>query len=303
VVQSTTIHLDGHDIKITRPEKVLFPEDGVTKGDLIAYYQRVAPWILPHLEGRPLTFQRFPDGIDKAGFFQKSAGAYYPAWIQRATMEKTGGTVSHVVCENAATLVYLANQACVALHTALSRADKPHHPDLMIFDLDPSKEDDLPAVIQGALWLKELLEARDLPAFVKTTGSRGLHVVVPLDAKRDFGAVLAFAHSLAELLVERDPEHYTLEFYKNKREDRVFVDVNRNAYAQTAVAAYSVRARQGAPVAVPLPWSELRHKNLRPDGVTIRNAFERLEHIEDPWKDFWKVSASLPGSSPRAHHS
>jgi bifunctional non-homologous end joining protein LigD len=228
--------------------------------------------------------QRYPDGIDKFGFFQKAAGAYYPSWIERATMKKAGGTVGHVVCENTATLVYLANQACIALHTTLSRADKPQHPDQMIIDLDPSGENDLAAVVDGALILKDLLEEKKLPVFLKSTGSRGLHVVVPLDRKQDFGAVHAFARSIAEALVARDSSRYTLEVSKKNRHGRVFVDINRNTYAQTAVAPYSVRVRPGAPIAVPLEWSEIRKRNFRPDGVNIQNIFERLERVGDSWR-------------------
>lgn len=161
----------------------------------------------------------------------------------------------------------------------------------MIFDLDPSTED-IAAVIDAARSLKGVLDKLKLPAFLKATGSRGLHVVVPLRPEQDFDSVRAFAKDVAEIVVARDPDKYTLEQYKKKRGARVFVDVNRNAYAQTAVAVYAVRARKGAPVSAPLEWNELR-KNFRPDGITIRTVFERLEEIEDPWKDFWRRAISL----------
>jgi bifunctional non-homologous end joining protein LigD len=286
------LHVDGHEVGITRPEKVLFPEDGITKGDLIRYYQRISPWMLPHLEGRPLALQRFPDGIDKPGFFQKAAAAYYPAWIKKVTVQKVGGTVKHVVCDDAATLVYLANQACVTPHIWLSRVDKLQFPDQMVFDFDPSTVD-FAAVVDAVLLLKRILDDLELPAFIKATGSRGLHVAVPLNREQDFDAVRAFARRVAEIIVAQDPSRYTIEQYKSKRRGRVFIDVNRTAYAQTAVAAYAVRARNGAPVSVPLAWSELRKKGLRPDGSTMRNVFERLDRSDDPWKDFWRHAASL----------
>jgi bifunctional non-homologous end joining protein LigD len=286
------LHVDGHSVNITRPEKILFPEDGITKGDLIRYYQRMSPWMLPHLEGRPLAMQRFPDGIDQPGFFQKAAAAYFPAWIKKVTVQKAGGTVRHVVCDDAATLVYLANQACITPHIWLSRADQKNFPDEMIFDLDPST-DDFAAVIEAALALRRVLDDLELPVFIKTTGSRGLHVSVPLRPEQDFDSVRAFARRIAETVVSADPARYTLEQYKNKRHGRVFVDVNRNAYAQTAVAVYAVRARDGAPVSVPLEWNELRKKNLRSDAVTIKTIFERLDRIEDPWKTFWRRATSL----------
>lgn len=288
--RSETVRVDGHEIRITRPEKVLFPEDGITKGDLVRYYQQIAPLMLPWLEGRPLAMERFPDGIGRPGFFQKAAARYYPEWIRTATMRKAGGTVRHVVCDDAATLVYLANQACLTLHTWLSRAGHPDHPDEMIFDFDPSGADDLAAVIGGAQALRGLLEEAGLRAFVKSTGSRGLHVVVPLDGRQDFDAVRAYARSMAEVVVAREPDRYTVEQHKIKRGSRVFIDVNRNAYAQTAVANYAVRPRAGAPVSVPLDWSELGRKGFRPDGVTLRTVGARAR---DPWKDFWRHAGSL----------
>lgn len=286
------LRIDGRDVDITRPGKILFPEDGITKGDLIRYYQRISPWMLPHLEGRPLALQRFPDGIHKPGFFQKAAAAYYPGWIRKVIVPKEGGTVKHVVCDDAATLVYLANQACITPHVWLSRIDKLQIPDHMIFDLDPSTEDFAP-VIDAALLLKSVLDDLELPAYVKSTGSRGLHVAVPLHREQEFDAVRAFARSVAEIIVARGPSRYTIEQYKSKRRGRVFIDVNRNAYAQTAVAVYAVRPRKGAPVSVPLAWSELRKKGLRPDGLTLRTIFERLDKSDDPWKGFWRHSATL----------
>jgi bifunctional non-homologous end joining protein LigD len=286
------LRIGGHEIKVTRPEKILFPEDGITKGDLIRYYEQISPRMIPYLAGRPLALQRFPDGIERPGFFQKAAAPYYPGWIEKVTVQKAGGTVTHVVANESASLVYLANQACITPHPWLSLRDRLQFPDQMILDLDPSA-DDVAGVIHGANLLKDLLDEAELPAYVKSTGSRGLHVVVPLDREQDFDSVRAFARKLAEALVSRDPERFTLEQRKNKRGDRVLVDVNRNAYAQTAVANYAVRARPGAPISVPLHWSELREKDFRPDGVTIKNIHQRLARIGDPWQDFWQRPASV----------
>jgi len=292
-IRGELIRVDGHDVKITRPDKILFPEDGITKQELIDYYHRIAPWILPHLEGRPLAMERYPDGIDKAGFFHKAAPSYYPGWIKTVTIKKkTGGTVRHVVCDDAATLVYLANQACVTPHIWLSRTDKLDYPDQMVFDLDPS-EDNFEPVKATAQSFKELLEQLGLPAYLKTTGSRGLHVAVPLKRTESFDSVRAFARELAKVVVSHEPGQRTLEQRKNMRRGRLFVDTNRNAYAQTVAPAYAVRARRGAPVSVPLDWSELRRKNLRPDGVTIRSVFDRLAEVGDSWADFWRRGASL----------
>ncbi|HLI86131.1 MAG TPA: non-homologous end-joining DNA ligase [Bryobacteraceae bacterium] len=227
---ATVLHIEGRDVGITRPEKLLFPRDGITKGDVIRYFERVSRWMLPHLRGRPLAMQRFPGGIDGGGFFQKAAAKYYPEWIRTATVPKAGGTVTHVICDDAATLVYLANQACITPHIWLSQVDEPWQPDQMVFDLDPSTSD-LSRVIRGAQLLQEILEGMDLPAYVKATGSRGLHVVVPLRRERNFDEVRAFVRQIAEMVVNRDPSAFTMEQSKKKRAGRVFIDTNRNACA------------------------------------------------------------------------
>jgi bifunctional non-homologous end joining protein LigD len=291
-VQGELIRIGRHEVRITHPEKLLFPDDGVTKQDLIDYYRSIASWILPHLRGRPLVLERYPDGINEPGFFQKDTPSYYPGWIKMVTVKKVGGSVRHVVCDNAATLVYLANQACVTPHIWLSRTDKLDVPDQMVFDLDPSG-DSFEPVKAAARSLKELLDHLGLPAYLKTTGLRGLHVAVPLKRREDFDTVRAFAREVARVIVSQEPGERTLEQRKSMRRCRVFVDTNRNAYAQTVAPAYAVRARRGAPVSVPLDWSELKSRNLRPDGVTIRNIFDRLEKVCDPWADFWRRGVSL----------
>ncbi len=293
-----TLHVDGHEIGITRPEKVLFPRDGITKGDVVRYYQRISQWMLPHITGRPIAMQRYPDGIGEPGFFQKAAAPYYPGWIPKVTVPKAGGTVRHVICNDAATLVYLANQACITPHVWLSQADELRLPDQMVFDLDPSTEN-FTAVIRAAHMLQDVLAEIELPAYVKATGSRGLHVVVPLERHADFDSVRGFARQIAAMVVNRDSTAFTMEQHKNKRRGRVFLDINRNAYAQTVVATYALRARDGAPVAVPLDWAELRQKNFRPDRVTLHTIFDRLEKIEDPWKNFRRHATTLESARKR----
>ena len=198
------MRIGAYAVKITRPGKVLFPEDGITKGDLIEYYRRIARWMLPHLRGRPLMMERNPDGIDKPGFLQKAAARHYPDWIEKMTVGKVGGTVKHVICQNSSTLVYLANQACITPHIWLSRVDSLEYPDQMIFDLDPAGDDfaHTKAIAQS---LKRFLDELGLPAYVKATGSRGLHVAVPLNRRDNFTSVRTFARELAEVLVSKDP--------------------------------------------------------------------------------------------------
>jgi len=284
-------------VTITHPGKILFPDDGVTKEELVNYYRRVATWMLPHMRGRPVAMERYPDGIDKPGFFQKDASPYFPDWIRTATVKKTRGVVRHVVCDDAATLVYLANQACVTPHVWLSGVGKLTCPDQMVFDLDPA-DDRFDMVKSTAEALKALLDDVGLPAFIKTTGSRGLHVAVPLRPTEEFDLVRGFARALATVVVGQAPRQRTLELSKSQRRGRVFVDTNRNAYAQTIAPAYAVRARRGAPVSCPIDWRDLRNRDLRPDGMTMRNVFDRLEHIGDLWHDFRQHRVSL--SRPRA---
>lgn len=286
------VRVDGREIEISRPEKVLFPEDGITKGELIEYYARIAPRMLPHLRDRPLTLERYPNGIGTKRFFQKEVSSYFPKWLRTVTVDKVGGTVKHVVCNDTATLVYIANQACVTPHIFLSRVDKLHYPDQLVFDLDP-QGDDFELVRSTAVAFKQLLDELALPAFLKTTGSRGLHIVVPLQRRETYDTVRDFARELAGIVVAQAPKERTLEQLKAQRGTRVFIDTNRNGYAQLVAPAFAVRARRGAPVSVPIAWTELNNKSLRPNGVTIRTIFDQLDSQSDPWADFWQRGVSL----------
>ena len=292
------VRVDGREVEISRPEKVLFPADGITKGELVEYYARIAPRMLPHLRDRPLTLERYPNGINTKRFFQKEVSSYFPKWIPTVTVPKVGGTVTHVICNETATLVYLANQACVTPHIFLSRADKLDIPDQLVFDLDP-QGDEFDVVRTTALDFKQLLDELGLPAYVKTTGSRGLHVVVPLRRKEPYDAVRSFGRELAAIIVSQAPESRTMEQLKANRGGRIFIDTNRNGYAQLVAPAYAVRARQGAPVSVPLAWSELKKKSLRSNSYTIRTVFARLDQAPDPWAEFWKSGVLLSNARRR----
>ncbi len=295
-----TIELGGRTVELSHPDKVLFPDAGLTKGDLVEYYRRIAPTMLPHLAGRPVSMHRFPDGIEGKSFFQKDAPDYFPGWIHTEEIAKEGGSVTHVVCDDAATLVYLANQACITPHIWLSRIDDLDRPDRMIFDLDPSGDDperDREEVRRAARRVHDGLEALGLPAYLMTTGSKGFHVVVPLRREEGFDEVRDFAHRLARRLADADPEHLTVEQRKAKRGGRVFLDYLRNGYAQTTVAPYSVRARPGAPVATPVGWDEL--DGLDPRRYTLQNLFRRLAQKDDPWADIGRHASSLASARER----
>jgi bifunctional non-homologous end joining protein LigD len=273
----------SHVINVTHPDKVLFPADGIRKQDVIDYYERIAEVMLPHIEDRPLMLQRFPNGIGEKGFYQKNVASYFPDWIKRTSVKKAGGKVVHAICNDVATLVYLANLGCITPHMWLSRVSKLSHPDLLIFDLDPPG-DDFSAVRRATFALREILESLGLKSFPMTTGSRGLHVTVVLNPDTDFDHVRSFARTAAELLCSRYPEQMTVAARKGQRFDRIYIDVLRNAYAQTAVAPYAIRAKPRAPVAVPLDWDELSDARLHSQRFNMKNIFRRIEKDGDPWK-------------------
>ena len=277
------VKLNGHEVEVSSLDKVIFPDDGVTKGDLIEFYQRIARFMLPHVKDHPVTMQRFTNGIGEAGFYHKEMPEYFPDWIETARVEvlEDGEIQDQVLANNEATLVYLANQYTVTLHIWLSRADDLWHPDRMIFDLDPSG--DFEVARSTAFLVRETLEEIGLVPFVMTTGSRGLHVVTPLDRSAHFDETRDFAKDLAQLLADRHPDTLTIEMRKKEREGRLFLDYVRNGYAATAVAPYSVRARPGASVATPLTWDELNDPDLRSNTYTLRNIWDRLDKVGDPW--------------------
>jgi bifunctional non-homologous end joining protein LigD len=286
--------VDGHEITVTHPDKVLFPADGITKGDLVDYYLQIAPRMIPHVRDRPLHMNRFPGGIQYNPIQQKRVPDSFPAWIKRATVDLSkGGAITHAVIDNAATLAYLAQYNMVTAHVWLSCIQAPNQPDMVMFDLDPA-DDDFSLVRNTALTLKALLEEMKLVPFVKTTGSRGLHVIAPITVGPTFEEVHLFADAVAQRLAAADADHLTTEFTKQKREGRLFLDVNRNAYAQTAVAPYAVRARAGAPIAMPVTWSDVESEKLRPDGVGIRTVAKWLRGRDDPWRSMERSQKPLP---------
>jgi bifunctional non-homologous end joining protein LigD len=288
----TTLRFGRNTVETSNEDKVFFPDKKITKGDLIDYYQRIADWMLPYLKDRPLVMKRYPDGIKGESFFQKEMGDYFPDWIDHIKVKKEGGTVTHVECNNAAMLVYLANQACIEPHVWLSKSAKLKYPDQLIIDLDPPGNDFGRARFAARV-LRELLEELDLPAFLKTTGSRGLHVLVPLDQRADFDTVRKFAQDAARLLAKRHSDKLTIEARKAKRRGRLLIDTARNAYAQTAIAPYAVRAKPGAPVAVPLDWDELSDSKLDAQRYNIKNVFQRLSRKSDPWSGLLRSRHSL----------
>jgi bifunctional non-homologous end joining protein LigD len=279
--------------EISRPDKPLFP-DGTTKLDLARYYDAVAPAMLPHVEGRPLNLERFPDGIEGRRLFTQQAPKHFPDFIRRITVKRSHppGTVDHATAESRDALVYLAGQAAITLHAWMSRRDRLERPDRLVIDLDPSV-DDFAAVREAALLTGDAFRECGLEPFALVTGSRGIHVVAPLVRRADHEQVAKVGYGLAALLAGRDPDRLTDEFRIAKRGDRIFLDAGRVRWGHTAVAPYSVRARDGAPVATPIRWEEVQDDSLRPDGWTIRTLPERLEREGDAWKDIAEHATGL----------
>jgi bifunctional non-homologous end joining protein LigD len=282
-------------IAITHPEKILFPEDGITKGELAAYYEAIAPIMLPHIKARPVTMERFPAGIGKKGFLQKDVSKGFPPWLERVEVPKKDGVVHHPIVTDTRSLLWLANQNSITPHVWTSRAPDVYHPDICVFDLDPSV-DDPKALTAAAVGLRDLLEELGLPSWVKTSGSKGFHIVVPLDGKAQMGDVANFAHAVGTLFVIRNPKTLTQEFHKADRGRRILVDTGRNGYSATHAAAYAVRARPGAPVSAPCTWQELESGAAAPRTFTLRNMAERIDEVGDLWSDMRRRKRSLKGA-------
>ena len=261
---------------ITHPDKILFPADGITKGELAAYYDAVAPLMLPHLRGRPVTMERFPSGIGTKGFMQKDVSKGFPPWLERVEVPKKGGSVRHPLVGDRRSLRWLANQNCITPHVWPSRVPELLHPDVCVFDLDPARED--PDVLRAAvLAVRDLLGELGLRSWVKTSGSKGFHVLVPLDGAAAFDEVAAFAHGVG----------------------RILVDTGRNGYSATFAAAYAVRPKAGAPISAPCGWGEVERGAAGPRTFTLRTIAPRIAGADDPWSDMPRHGQSLPRAIAR----
>lgn len=279
-------------IECSHESKLYFPSSKITKGQLINYYERIAPYMLPHTKDRLMTLQRFPDGITKDGFYQKNTPDYFPDFIARKRVKKqSDGSVDYLICNNAATLVYIANQGMITPHIMLSKVDTLKYPDRIIFDLDPSSNTSFSAVIDTAYALQEKIESLGLTPFVMTTGSRGLHVVIPIKPTQTFTATKRWAKNIAQELVDEYPKILTLEVHIKKRKQKIFIDYLRNSYGATAVAPYAVRAIEKAPVAMPITWKDLS-KLKSAQHYTITTIFRKISR-SDPWASFFRKAKNV----------
>ncbi|HEY9226092.1 MAG TPA: non-homologous end-joining DNA ligase [Gemmatimonadaceae bacterium] len=280
------------DVEITHPDKVMFPDDGITKGELAGYYELVAPVMLPHLRGRPVTMERFHRGIGAKGFFQKNVEKG-PKWLETVAVPKKDGVVNYPVITDARGIMWLANQNCITPHVWTSRVPELFYPDVCVFDLDPLVDD--PKVLRDAtLLLRDMLAELGCPSWVKTTGSKGFHVVVPLDGRSDCGKVSHFAHAVGRAMVQRDPDHLTQEFYKADRGGRILIDTGRNEFGATFATAYAVRPKTTAPISAPCTWEEVESGRAEPQSFTLRGMAARLDAVGDLWSALHQQPCALP---------
>jgi bifunctional non-homologous end joining protein LigD len=284
---------------ITHPEKLLFPDDGITKGELQRYYESVAAVMLPHLRRRPVTLERYPSGIGKKGFWQKNVVKGFPKWLDRVEVPKKDGTVHYPLIDDTRSLLWMANQNTITPHVWVSRVPNLFYPDVCVFDLDPSRDDEPERLKRAALSLRDLLRELGLPSWVKTSGSKGFHILLSLDGQSTTDVVERFAHAVGALLVRRHPADLTLEFSKADRGGRILVDTGRNGFSATFAAAYAVRAKPGAPVSAPCTWEEVERGEVTPRSFTLGNMPERIEAAGDLWSNMRKRRRSLRPAAER----
>jgi bifunctional non-homologous end joining protein LigD len=280
--QSSTVTVGGIPVKLTNLRKEL--DAGIPKAELVAYYQQIAPLMLPHVEGRPVSMYRFPDGVAGEKFFQKDSPKYFPKWLPCEMVHHSKSDVCYPIIHNEAGIVYLGNQVVVP-HITATRISDPLVPDKLVFDLDPSVED-LSLLKDAAQRLGRFLRSLGFHPYIMTTGGKGYHVTAPIVPELPADQVRDFAFKIATVLARDDPTHLTTELRKDKRKDRIFVDVNRLSPMQTSVAPYAARSKPGLPVAAPFPWDEL--VNIDPTSYTIQNPPK-----QDAWKDFFTHAVSV----------
>lgn len=276
---SNTVSIEGRSFDLSRLDKVLWPQDGYTKGELINYYVEVAPYIIPHLQGRPMVFTRYPDGIDKQSFYQKNAPPSLPEWIKTYPYYSPDSErdINFILVEESATLAWLANQACIEMHPWLSSAASVDYPDFVVFDLDPSPGNTFEQVRTIALLTRRVLNELGLRSYIKTSGSQGLHIYLPVENKYSYEEIRDFGRSVAQIICTMQPDIATVERTVKKRGAKIYVDYMQNVKGKTLCSAYSVRPRPGATVSAPLDWDEVNR--IKPSDFTIKTILPRIQKV------------------------
>lgn len=291
----TVLEVNGREVRLTHLERVLWPDSGYTKQDLVKYLIRVAPYLLPHLRDRPLVVQRFPTGITGESFYQKNVPAGAPGWVQVVPVEHGAGKITrYVVAGNLETLLWLGNQSCLELHPWLSAAGTLEQPDFAVFDLDPMAQSTFPQVCRVALAVRDILAALNLQCFPKTSGATGMQLYLPLAPRYQYEVVRLFVEAVCHEVHANLPALTTLERMVEKREGKIYLDYLQNGRGKTLAAPYSPRPLPGAPVSMPLQWFEVEEAKIRPADFTITTAPLRLEKKADLFAPMLSARQELP---------
>ena len=298
VAGAKDVNVEGRTLSISNLEKVLYPEAGFAKGEVIDYYARVAEAMLPHLRGRPLTLRRYPNGVDEKSFFEKRCPKHRPDWVETAPVDTSEGPIDFCVCADRATLVWMAQLAALELHPSLSRSADMDHPTVVAFDLDPGAPADVVDCCRVALRLRELFGSFDIECFPKTSGSKGLQVYVPLNGTATYEQTKPFAQAVARVLERQTPDEVISKMKKDLRKGKVFVDWSQNDRAKTTVAVYSLRAREQPTASTPLKWDEVEATAESGDSDAIRfeagAVLERIDEHGDLFAPVLELEQELP---------
>lgn len=287
-------------VRITHPDRVVYPDRGITKLDVAKYYNRIDDWILPHVAGRPLTLVHCPEGIAGRCTFMKHSKLWGPKVLRRVRIQEKTKVGDYMVADTVSGVVAIAQMGVLELHTWNSTTEDIERPNRIVIDLDPGDEVSWSEVVSAARLVRKALQALDLESFVKTTGGRGLHVVVPLVRSADWLQCLEFSRRLSEAIAASDPDAFTTKYAKSGRESKILLDYLRNNRTNTSISAYSTRARAGAPISVPITWNELK-TSLDPLRFTIDTVPRRLERLRaDPWKNYWTIRQQLTKTQLKA---
>ena len=292
--KGTSLKVNGHVVTLTNQDKIYWPDEGITKGDLINYYSTISAYILPYLKGRPQSLRRNPNGIADKGFFHKDAGQEAPDWVETITIpsESADKDIEYILCNNKASLLYLNNLGCIELNPWNSKISNLYNPDYMVIDLDPSEKNTFEQIIDAALVVKDILDKAGVNAYCKTSGSRGLHIYVPLKAQYEYDRVREFAEIVATRTQEQLPDTTTMERPLNKRKGRIYLDYLQNKKGQTLASVYSVRPKPGATVSTPLLWKEVKY-GLHPSQFNIFNIGKRLDKHGDLFAGVLKEKTNI----------
>jgi bifunctional non-homologous end joining protein LigD len=297
---STIVEVQGRKLKLSNLEKVLYPATGFTKGQVLDYHVRIAPVLVPHLAGRPLTMKRYPGGVDQEYFFEKNAPMHRPDWVKTAPVwsDSNHRTIHYILANDLATLVWIANLASLELHPSLSLAEDIATPTMIVFDLDPGPPANIVECAQVGLWVRNIFEHFGLESFPKTSGSKGLQIYVPLNTKTSYGQTKPFAHAVARLLEQEHPELVVSDMKKAVRTNKVFVDWSQNDEHKTTIGVYSLRARERPTVSAPVTWDEVEQALKKKDAQRLvfeaADELARVEKMGDLFEPVLRLRQKLP---------